>query len=371
MDFDFNDEQKAFRESVATTLEREMPRDVLMPLLDDEKGFSEDQWKMAASLGWTGLLIPEEHGGMGGGLVDAIILFEEAGKVPLPGPLFSSAGLATVAALRLDAIDLLAGLADGSTRGTVALGEVGSGDPLRNIKTRAEKSGDGWTLTGLKSVVPDGHTADWVIVAAQTDDGLGAFLVEDFEAQWVPAMDPTRKLARLELDGTPARRLGDGDATAAFRRIIDDASVLLCAESVGCAERALDLAVQYSNDRVQFGRPIGTFQAIRHMTAEMLQKLELARVGMHYAAWTSDNETDDREQSVALSKSWTSEAAIDVTGDGIQVHGGVGFTWENLSHLFFKRAKANDLLLGGQTFHRQRVAAAVIDGEQREVSALG
>lgn len=356
MDFDFSADQKAFRDSVSTALGREFDREAIHALLDDERGFTDDFWALAAELGWTGLLVPEEHGGLGLGLIDAIVLMEETGKLPLPGPLFSSAVLATIAARRLGADHLLEDLAAGRTRGTVAITERSASDPLAGIETRAERDGDGWTLHGVKTVVLDGHTADWIIVAATTDDGLGAFLVTDPLAEAVPSMDPTRKLARLALDGTAATRLGDGDVTTTLQRVVDDASVGLCAELVGGMERTLDLAVQYSHDREQFGRPIGAFQAIRHMAAEMLQKVELARVGTHYAAWTSDEDADDRVSSVALAKSWAAEAGVSVTGDSIQIHGAVGFTWQADPHLFYKRAKMNDLLLGPQGWQRGRVA---------------
>ena len=366
MDFDFDDDQKAFRDAVAAALAGRADHDHVRAMLDDPRGVTDEFWSLAADLGWTGLLVPQEHGGLGRGMVDAVILLEEAGRVALPGPLFSSAVLATMAARRLGADDLLADLASGSARGTVAITEGSTGDPLGGIATRAERDGADtsatpWRLTGLKTVVLDGHTADWVIVAAQTPEGLGAFLVTDHGAEHVPGLDPTRKLARLVLDGTPARRLGgNADVTDILRRVIDDGAVGLAAELVGGMDRALELAVKYSHDRVQFGRPIGAFQAIRHMAAEMLQKVELARVGVHYAAWTSDEDTDDRVSSAALAKSWAAESAVAVTGDCIQIHGAVGFTWDADPHLYYKRAKVNDLLLGPQGWQRTRVADAVL-----------
>ena len=247
-------------------------------------------------------------------------------------------------------------------RGTVALDELGSRDPLAAVRTRARRVGDDWQLHGLKAAVLDGHTADWIVVVARDEDGFGVFLVEDAPAVPVPSLDPTRKLARIALENTPARRLDTGGAATevALRRLIDDAGVCLAAESVGAAERALEMAVEYAGQRVQFGRPIGSFQAIRHIAAEMVQRLELARVGVHYAAWTSDENEDDRERAAALAKAWVSEAAISITGDAIQIHGGVGFTWDALVHLYFRRAKANDLLLGQQGWQRQRVADHVV-----------
>jgi alkylation response protein AidB-like acyl-CoA dehydrogenase len=240
----------------------------------------------------------------------------------------------------------------------VAIDELGAaGDVLAGVRTTAVASASGWTLDGVKPAVPDAATADWVIVVARDSDGLAAYLVEDVGAESVPGMDPTRSLARIELAGTSARRLGpEGDQTELLRRVIDDAAVMLSAELVGAAEAAFDLAAEYSKSRVQFGRPIGTFQAVKHMAAEMLQDLTLARVGTHYAAWASDTDAPDREVAAAMAKSWVAEAAIAVTGTSIQVHGAVGFTWECPAHLYYKRAKATDLMLGRQGYHRSRVA---------------
>jgi alkylation response protein AidB-like acyl-CoA dehydrogenase len=316
-------------------------------------------WSRIADLGWPGLLVPEEYGGLGLGLVDMTVVVEEMGKIPLPGPFFSSAVFATLAARRLDATDLLGDLASGARRGTVALDESGvHGDPLAGVQTTASADGSQWRIDGLKPVVLDGESADWAIVVARDPSGaLGSYLVDPIEASAVPGLDPTRQLARLELSGTPARRIGpDGDQGQLLRRIVDDASVMLAAELIGAAEAAFELATEYSKARVQFGRPIGTFQAVKHLAAEMLQDLTLARVGTHYATWASDTDAPDREVSAAMAKSWVTEAAIAVTGTSIQVHGAVGFTWECPAHYYYKRAKASDLMLGRQGWQRSRVA---------------
>jgi alkylation response protein AidB-like acyl-CoA dehydrogenase len=361
VDFAFNEEQDALRAAVRQTLASEIDREALIALGDDERGFTDELWSVIAGSGWTGLLVAEEHGGLGLGLVDLVVVLEEMGRVPMPGPYLSSAVLATLAARALGADDLLPGLADGSTRGTLALDEVGARDPLASVVVTATRDGDGWVLDGIKPAVPDGHTADWAIVVARDDTGLAGFLVEQPHATAVPSMDPLRKLARLELSAAPARRLGpDGNQTAILRRIADDAAVALAAESVGSAERALELAVEYSHVREQFGRPIGAFQAIRHKAAEMLEAVELARVGAHYAAWTSDEDRPEREVAAAMAKSWVAEAAIHVTGESIQIHGAVGFTWEAEPHWHYRRAKVNDLLLGQQGWQRQRVADLIL-----------
>lgn len=360
MDFQFSEEQDALREAVRDTLAAEAPGSYVRAMLDDERGFTDDLWGKLTELGWIGILVPSDHGGLGLGLVDAVVLSEEMGKLPLPGPFLSSAVFATLAARAFGADDLLADLASGARRGTVALEETTSRDPLAGIGARARQEGDGWLLDGLKPVVLDAHTADWVIVAAQTADGLGAFLVEDPGGEHVPTFDPTRKVGRVPLDATPARRLDRGDAGVQWRRWADEAATALCAEVVGCCDQALHLATEYAKVREQFGRPIGAFQAIRHMAADMLHRTELARVGTHYAAWAADTGAADRERAAAMAKSWVGEAGVAVTGECIQIHGGVGFTWDCDAHLFYKRAKANDLLLGQQGWQRQRVADLVL-----------
>jgi alkylation response protein AidB-like acyl-CoA dehydrogenase len=362
VDFDFSDDQKALREAVRDALTGLVPASELLAMAGEGGRMPDALWGRIAELGWPGLLIPEEHGGLSLGLVDMTVVCEEMGRIPLPGPYFSSAVFATLATLRLGADDLLPDLAAGEKRGAVAVEEMAvAGDPLASVRTRASRSGDGWTLEGLKPTVVDGATADWVIVVAQDDAGLAAFLVEGTEIEAVPGLDPTRQLGRLQLAAAPARRLGpEGDQTTLLRRVLDDAAVMLCAELIGASEAAFELAAEYSKARVQFGRPIGTFQAVKHIAAEMLQELTLARVITHYAAWCSDVDDADRELSASMAKSFAPEAAIAVTSNSIQIHGAVGFTWECPAHFYYKRAKASDLMLGKQGWQRDRVADLIL-----------
>jgi alkylation response protein AidB-like acyl-CoA dehydrogenase len=217
-------------------------------------------------------------------------------------------------------------------------------------------------LSGTKPIVLDGHTAAWVIVAARTQEGVGSFLIESPEVEAVPTMDPTRKAARLVLDETRATPLGPlGDHTAIWRRIADDSAVALSAELVGVCEGALEMATEYSKARVQFEKPIASHQVIQHKIVDMLHKLELGRVGVHFAAWASDVDDEHRERAAAIAKSSMAEAAVFVTAENIQVHGAVGFTWDSDAQLFYKRAKQNDTLLGYQGWQRQRIADLVLD----------
>jgi alkylation response protein AidB-like acyl-CoA dehydrogenase len=361
VDFTFSPEQEELRRVARSFLAAEAAPAYVRAMIDDPAGVTDDFWSRASELGWPGLLVPEAHGGAGLGLLDAVVLCEEMGRLPLPGPWLSSAVLATSLLDRLGEVDLLEDLAAGTLRATVAVEEGGHRDPLDGIATRAEPQGEGWVLHGTKPVVLDGHTADAAVVVARDGDGLAAFWLEAPEGERVPTMDVTRACARLALDGRPVRRLGPpGDQRAVIRRAVDDMGIALCAESVGACERALEMATEYAKARVQFDRPIATFQVIKHKIVDMLHQLELARVAVHWAAWTSEVEHPEREHAAALCKGFVAEAATMITAENIQVHGGVGFTWDVDAHLLFRRVKANDVLLGRQGWQRQRLADLVL-----------
>ncbi len=362
MDFTFSTEQDDFRRAVRTTLAAEAPSPYVRAMIDDPVGVTPGLWSKMAGLGWLGVLVPESAGGLGLGLLDVVVLQEELGKLPFPGPFVSSAVAATLAARTLCLEELLPDLASGGRRGTVAVEESGVGDPLLGVRATAKADGDGYVLSGSKPVVLDGAAADWALVVADDGDGLATFLLEAPDGEAVPGLDVTRKLARLELDGRRGQRVGPaGDQSALWRRVLDDVGVALCAELVGTAERALELAVEYAKVRVQFDRPIATFQAIKHKAADMLHHLELARVGTHYAAWASDTDSPERERATAMAKGYAGEAAVDVTAESIQIHGGVGFTWDIDCHLLYRRAKQDDLLFGSQGFQRRRLAGLLLD----------
>ncbi|UCE84942.1 MAG: acyl-CoA/acyl-ACP dehydrogenase [Deltaproteobacteria bacterium] len=362
MDFTFSEDQEALRSAVRDFLARESPASHWRSLLEDERGFSDAVWNRLVELGWTGLLVPQEHGGLGLGLVDLVVVMEEMGRVPFPSPYLSSAVLATRACCALGLDDPLVELAAGRSRGSVAIDEQGHGDVIDRIRTRASRKSGRWRLRGTKPVVIDGHTADWVLVAARTETGLGSFRIEKPAATPLPTLDPTRKIASLELRDTPAEPVGpESDHTRIWRRVVDDGCVALCAELIGSSESANRIAVEYARQRVQFGRPIATFQVIKHKAVDMLHKLELARVGTHYAAWASDADDPVRAEAAAMAKAYVGEAANFIAGECIQIHGGVGFTWDNDAHIHYRKAKQNDLLLGYNGIHRERVAKLVLD----------
>src|SRR3984885_9291498 len=319
---------------------------------------------MLVELGWTGLLVPEEFGGSGVGLLEMCVVLEEMGRRPLPGPFFSSAVAATLAARALGAAELLADLASGARRGTVALGEQGHGEPLSTVRTRARRKAAQWVVSGEKPVVVDGHTADWVIVVARSEEGVRSYLLESPEGALVPSLDPTRKLARLVLDDTPVVPLGpSGNQVGLWQRLPDDIArgVGWGAETVGAAHRALTEAIAYTSERIVFDKPVATYQTVRHRLVEMFQQVEMARAGFQFAAWASDTESPERAQAAAMASAYAAEAGVRVTADAIQLHGGVGFTWANDAHFLFKRVKQNELLSGGAGPQRQRLATLFIE----------
>ncbi len=357
MDFTFDAEQLALQEVARRAMDAERETS-LRPLADDPVGRSPELWDRLVSLGWPGMLVPGE----GAGLLEMSIVLEQMGRVPLPGPFFSSSVMATLAARALAADDLLAGLASGAERGTIAVHEQGHGEPLGTVRTRAIRRGSSWVLHGVKPIVVDGHTADWVIVAALVEEGVRSFLLRNPTAEPVPSLDPTRKLARLVLDAQPALPIGPtGDHSELWRGVLDEIAVGLAAELIGVSDRALELAVEYSKVRIVFDRPIASFQAVKHRIVDMYHALEMARAGVHYAAWAADTDAPDRTRAAAMAAAYAADAAVKVTGDDIQIHGGVGFTWANDAHFLFKRAKQNGVLFGGSGPQWHRIAGMLVD----------
>ncbi len=356
----FSPEQDALRDAVRAFMAAEAPKEYVRRMAEhDETGIDPEVWRKIVDLGWTGLLVPEAQGGLGLGIVDAVVVQEEMGRATCPGPFFSSAIAGTLAARALGCDELCEALAAGAQRCTVGLDEAGHGDPIERIRVRASGRGSRYKLDGVKPMVMDGHTADWALVAARTRDGLQSFLVEHPRqfAQPAPSLDITRKFARLEFDGARATLVGPpGDHAHIWRRVADDAALLLAAELIGVSEAANALALDYAQAREVFGKPLSKFQVTRHNAVDLLREIEIARVGVHYAAWASDTDAPDREIAAAAAKAQAASAANYVTAECIQIHGGVGYTWENDAHVFLRRAKVDDLLLGAQGWQRERVA---------------
>jgi alkylation response protein AidB-like acyl-CoA dehydrogenase len=369
MNFAFSEEQDELRKAVRRFLEDKSPETEVRRLMDTEDGYDTAVWKqMAEQLGLQGLAIPEEFGGSGYTYVELIVVLEEMGRALLCAPYFSSVALAAnlllVAGDDAAKKDYLPGIAAGTTIATVALAEASGRWDEAGVQLTATGSGDSWTLTGEKSYVLDGHTANLVLVAARTSAGVSVFAVdkgaEGFTATSLPTMDQTRKQAKLSFDATPARLIGaDGAGWAAVSKTLDLAAVALAAEQVGGAQRVLDMAVAYAKERVQFGRPIGSFQAIKHKCADMLLEVESAKSAAYYAGWAAAEDNDELPVVASLAKSYCSEAYFHAAAENIQIHGGIGFTWDYPAHLYFKRAKSSELLFGDPSYHRELLAQRI------------
>jgi alkylation response protein AidB-like acyl-CoA dehydrogenase len=345
VDLEFTAEQELLRESLRRFLAEQAPISPnVRSMLDDARGTSDDVWLGLASLGVTDLLTP----GAGTGMVDTAVVLEELGRAVHPGPFTSSAvGAVSVVALAGSDADRgawLPGLGSGETVGSVALLEPRRRYEWRAPVTRATADGDGWRVDGTKVHVRDGVAADVWFVTASAGDGLGVFAVSrgddggTVSIEPTPTVDGTRKEATLTFHGARARRVGDGDATDAVAQVVDRLALADVVDGVGAAARALELAVEYARTRVQFDRPIGSFQAVQHLCADMLQAVELARAGAYYACWAIDAADDtERHRAVTMAKAFASDELYRVGASAVQVFGGVGFTWEHDVHLYLKR----------------------------------
>ena len=369
MNFAFSEEQEELRKAVRRFLDDKSPETEVRRLMETESGYDEAVWKqMAEQLGLQGLAIPEEFGGSGYTYVELVVVLEEMGRSLLCAPYFASVALG--ANLLLSAgdeaakKDYLPGIAAGTTIATVALAEASGRWDEEGVTLEASGSGSDWTLSGEKLYVLDGHTADLVLVAARTPAGVSVFAVEKgangFTAEALSTMDQTRKQAKLIFAQTSARLVGgDGQGWAAISKTLDLAAVALAAEQVGGAQKVLDMAVEYAKVRIQFGRPIGSFQAIKHKCADMLLEVESAKSAAYYAGWAAAEDNDELPVVASLAKSYCSEAYFHATAENIQIHGGIGFTWEHPAHLYFKRAKSSELLFGDPSYHRELLAQRI------------
>ncbi|MDQ1023370.1 alkylation response protein AidB-like acyl-CoA dehydrogenase [Streptomyces umbrinus] len=368
MDLTFSEEQDELRKVVRSFLTKHATEADVRRLAADPTGYDPVVWRrMATEIGLQGLAVPEKYGGSGFGYVDLGVVFEETGRALLCAPYFATVALAAETLLRCDDErargDLLPGMASGETVATLALTEENGRWDEAGIRLTAHDKAGGWRLTGVKTYVLDGHLADLLLVAARTPSGISLFAVEaeapGLARTPLPTLDQTRKQARVEFTNTPARLLGpEGAAWPALERTLATASVLLAAEQVGGAAAALDAAVEYARIREQYGRPIGSFQGIKHKCADMLVEIESARSAAYGGLWALDaGDETETAISAALAQAFCSEAFTKVAGDNIQVHGGIGFTWEHLAHLYLKRAKSSEVLLGTPSYHRELLAA--------------
>jgi alkylation response protein AidB-like acyl-CoA dehydrogenase len=385
MNLSVSAEQRELRDSVRRFLADRAPMSRVRELMETPDGTDRQVWQQAgAQLGLQGIAIPEQYGGAGFTFAEQAIVLEELGAALYGGPYLASAVLAATALLSASdeaaRRELLPGIASGQTVATLAFTEDdGSWEPeaIRLTAAPAELGPDGgrdgrrgghrdghWVLDGHKSFVLDGHTADLILVVAAASPGLSLFAVDPgaagLDRRVLPTLDQTRKLARLEFDAVPGRLIGaPGEAAAVLAGTLDVAAVALAAEQLGGAQQALDMAVGYAKTRHQFGRPIGSFQAIKHRCADLLLEVESLRSAVAYAAAAVAENSAEVPVVAALAKAYASDVYFHVAAENIQIHGGIGFTWEHDAHLFFKRAKSSELLLGDASYHREHLAERI------------
>ena len=369
MNFAFSEEQEELRKTVRSFLDSKSPETEVRRLMDTDDGYDPAVWsQMGEQMGLQGLAIPEEFGGSGYSFVELGVVLEEMGRALLCAPYFSTVVLAANTLLQSgdDAAkkDFLPGIAAGETIATLAYTEPSGKWDESGVTMEATQDGEGWTLNGTKMFVLDGHTADLIIVAARTAGGVSLFTVvgdaDGLTRTALSTMDQTRKQAKLEFAGTPARLLGtEGQGWAVLSTVLDLAAVALAAEEVGGGQKVLDMAVEYAKVRVQFGRPIGSFQAIKHKCADMLLEVESAKSAAYYGMWCAAEMNDELPSVASLAKAYCSEAYFHAAAENIQIHGGIGFTWEHPAHLYFKRAKSSELLFGDPTYHRELLAQRI------------
>ncbi|WP_433761361.1 acyl-CoA dehydrogenase family protein [Nocardia sp. CA-135398] len=369
MAFSFTAEQEELRATVRRFLADKSPSAAVRHWMETEPGHDPAVWKqMAEQLGLHGLALPEEYGGSGGGPVELGIVLEEMGWALLPAPYFSTVALAGQALSTCDDESAkarwLPGIADGSLTATLALAEESGSWRLADVSTVAMRVGEAWRLSGTKMFVVDGDKADLVLVVAVGDAGLGLYAVDATTAgvtrTRLETLDPTRRLARIDLKDAVAQPIRPpADASAYLQGVVDLAVVALAAEQVGVAQACLDAAVEYAKIRVQFDRPIGSFQAIKHKCADMLLEVEAARSAAYHAATVAAAGSTELPTAAALAAAYCSQVSTHAAKENIQIHGGIGYTWEHGAHLYLKRAKSSEQLFGSPAWHRSRLADLV------------
>jgi len=371
MNFGFTEEQELLRKTARDFLGECAPMGVVRDIMESDAPYSPSLWKQLAELGWTGLALPEAYGGADLGMLELCIVLDELGRSLAPVPFLPTAIAATAILEIGDAPQKqrwLPRIGGGHTIATLAITEAAGTENPADLNLPATADADGWILNGEKMFVPDAASADLLLVAArlegQGEQGLGLFLVPRETAgvttSSLESMDLLRPLYEVSFRDArlPAHALlgGDRDVWPRLSRVLDRARVMIAAEMVGGAERCLESSVAYAKERVQFGKPIGVNQAIKHKCADMLFEVESARSITYYAAWAAREDNDEAPLTAAMAKAYVSDAYRHTAAENIQIHGGVGFTWEYDCHLHFRRAKSDEVWLGDGRFHRERVA---------------
>ncbi len=375
MDFDLNKAQKLLQQSARDFFARECEPARVRELMATETAFDDGLWRAMADQGWTGLIIPEEFGGLGLSLVDLIAVCEEMGRACLPGPFLSTlwaAALIDRAGSEGQRKQYLDPIASGDMKATVALLEEGADWNPAAVQLRAEKEGKSIRLRGRKQFVTDAEIADVIVCVARSDDGLilaptpkGA---KGMTITATQGIDATRKLYSVEFDDVVA---SEADMLAfntrtqdAVETAMNTATVALCAEMLGVMQWTLENTVEYAKTRQQFGKPIGVYQAVQHQLADIFLMAESARSAVYFAAWAVSENDPASKLAVSVAKTYCSDAAREVGNRGAQLHGGIGFTWEHNLQLYYKRAKSSEIMFGDAIYHREEIARKVVDEEQ-------
>ena len=360
MNFDFSEDQKLLQKTARDFLEEHSPLSVCRAVLESDQPYAHDLWKSAAELGWLGTSIPEEYGGAGFGYLELAVIAEEVGRALAPIPFSSSVYLATEALLLAGSPEqrqkYLPRLAAGESIGTLALSEKPGQNATEGVEARFENG----RLTGTKLPVPDGDVADFAVVAARTDQGVSLVLADlggdGAEVQALSSFDPSRSQARLRFDGTPAERLGrDGEGVALAERLLDRAAVLMAFEQLGGAAHAFEITKDFTLGRYAFGRPIASFQVLKHRLADLWCDIELTRSNCYYGAWALSNDDPELGVAACIARIAACDTFSNSSEEMIQMHGGVGYTWEYDCHLFYRRAKWLSAALGNPSSWKHRL----------------
>ena len=377
MDFGFNQEQELLRATARKFFENECTSEFVRARMAEPAGVTDEFWKKLAEQGWLGLIYPEEFDGTGLGFVDLTVLMEEMGRAVMPGPFFSTVLLGGLAILEAGSAaqkkEWLSKISAGQAKATLAFTEPNARWDAAGVTVSARESSGKLTLTGTKLFVLDAHVADVIVVAARTregkrpEEGLSLFLVpkgaKGLDVKLLPTMDQTRKLCEVTFHdvsvGADALLGAKDQAWGPLSRVLDRATVALCAEMCGGAQRVLDMTTDYAKIRVAFGKPIGSYQGVKHRAADMLVEVENAKSLTYYAAWAVDENVPEAPLAASMAKAYVSDAYRRTAGAGIQLHGGIGFTWEHDMHIYFKRAKSSEVTFGDATWNREIVAQLI------------
>ena len=367
MEFDLSSPQKLLQKSARELFARACPAKKVRELMASDTAFDPELWSAVADQGWLGIHLSEAVGGLGLGPVDLAVVGEAMGRACFPGPFLGTVWAATLIAEANAASQYLKHLVDGQSQGAVALLESDASWDLSQVRMQAKPDGKRYQLTGRKSFVSDGGMAGAIVCVARIGDELALFAVHrtmpGVLIKATRGLDQTRHLADVTFEGVtvgPEDVLAVGEAARqALDRSMQVATLLVCADMLGGMQWILEDAVEYAKTRQQFGKPIGSFQAVQHMCADMLLWTESARSAIYFAAWAIDAEPESAARVVSTAKVYTSDASREVANRGVQVHGGIGFTWEHDLHLYYKRSKASEILLGDATHHRAQLADLV------------